>query len=88
MGRFGATAAACAAGGRGLACGWRKVLVPVLFLAALLLPQGLAAGQALANPDWVVNIDDDGYDPTPLNGTVVYRVRVTNEDLRACPESS
>ena len=45
-----------------------------------LLAAGFAAGEARAT-DWVVNINDTGFDPIPAGGTVVYTIAVENEDL-------
>ena len=52
----------------------------ILLLAILLLGQVALAAAAQAT-DWVVNINDTGYDPTGVNGTVVYTITVGNEDL-------
>lgn len=51
----------------------------VLFALSLLVA-GFAAGEARAT-DWVVNINDTGFDPIPAGGTVVYTVTVRNDDL-------
>ena len=59
----------------------RRVMRHVLALAALLLaslvPQALFAAPAAA-ADWVLNLDDTGYDPTAAGGTVVYSITVGN----------
>lgn len=52
----------------------------VVLLALSMLGAGFAAGEARA-ADWVVNINDTGFDPIPAGGTVVYTITVENEDL-------
>lgn len=56
---------------------WRTVL-PLLL--ALLPGQALFASPAQAT-NWVVNVNNSGYNPMPLGGTVVYSITVENEDL-------
>jgi uncharacterized repeat protein (TIGR01451 family) len=57
------------------------VLLTVFFCA-------LGATAAHAGPDWVLNINDTGSDPTPAGGTVVYNVTVNNDGNVAAPANT
>jgi hypothetical protein len=52
----------------------------VFLLVLSVLTTAFAAGEARAT-DWVVNMNDTGYDPIPAGGTIVYDIKVANEDL-------
>lgn len=49
----------------------------------------IAGGAAQAQDvDWVVNIDDTGYDPLPAGGTIVYTVDVSNNGSDLAPATT
>ncbi len=54
----------------------------------LLAPFIQAAPAAAQNVDWLVNIDDTGFDPTPAGGNVEYTVRVDNNGFDAAPATT
>ncbi|MFN3846697.1 MAG: SdrD B-like domain-containing protein, partial [Paracoccaceae bacterium] len=61
----------------------------VLLILALLLAPVLGAGQAVAqNVDWVVNLSDTGFDPTPAGGTVSYALTVENNGFSPAPATT
>lgn len=59
-----------------------------LSAAALLVLAGPVPAQEAPAPDWTLNVSDDGFDPTPINGTVVYTVTVENDGDRRTPENT
>ena len=54
-----------------------RLLGLLALLCASLVPQVLLASPAAA-ADWVLNLDDTGYDPTAAGGTIVYSITVGN----------
>ncbi len=63
----------------------RMLQIFVLLMAAGL---GLAAPASAQNVDWLVNIDDTGFDPTPAGGDVEYLVEVDNNGFDAAPATT
>ncbi len=58
-------------------------------LAALAMAAGMAAATpALADHDWIVNMNDTGSDPIPAGGVINYNVTVSNDGPDAAPASS
>jgi uncharacterized repeat protein (TIGR01451 family) len=58
---------------------------------ALALGQVMVAGRADAQAldiDWIANINDTGFDPTPAGGTVNYAITVTNNGFDAAPATT
>jgi len=58
----------------------RALMRRAALLFTLLLAQVVLAAEAQAT-NWVVNVDNSGYNPIPLGGTIVYSITVENEDL-------
>lgn len=59
--------------------GWRNPIAASLRFLALCLMVAFSAVAASAQPvDWLVNIDDAGFDPSPSGGTIDYVIEVTN----------
>jgi uncharacterized repeat protein (TIGR01451 family) len=64
----------------------RPKLGPRQILAAVLLAGLASAGAAQAqNVDWVLNLDDTGFDPIPAGGTISYTATVANSGFDAAP---
>ena len=61
-------------------------LRPVFLLFAAVLAQ--TAPARAQNVDWLVNIDDTGFDPTPAGGIVDYTVRIDNNGFDAAPATT
>lgn len=60
-----------------------------LSAAALLALAAPVPAQAQSRDhDWTLNVNDSGYDPMPVNGTVVYTVTVENNGVTRTPENS
>ena len=58
-----------------------------LSAAALLALAAPVPAQAQSRDhDWTLNVNDSGYDPMPVNGTVVYTVTVENNGATRTPE--
>lgn len=58
----------------------------VQFLGAVLVSLLLMTGAGQAqNVDWLLNLEDTGYDPTPAGGSVLYTVRISNNGLDKAP---
>lgn len=56
-----------------------RMVMGGLSAAAMLALAGPAPAQAQSRDyDWTLNVHDSGYDPMPVNGTVVYTVSVEN----------
>lgn len=49
---------------------------------------GTACGAKQQDVDWVTNINDTGFDPTPAGGLVTYQITVTNNCFDAAPGKS
>lgn len=60
--------------------GLRRSLHRGLFLLLFCLTSTLIASSAQAqNVDWLLNLDDTGFDPSPAGGTITYELSVTND---------
>ncbi len=65
-------------GGRG--AGAFAVLLAMLF--------AVAAPARAQDIDWIANINDTGFDPTPAGGTVTYNISVTNNGFDPAPATT
>ena len=63
----------------------RRFLQKTLLAAALVFGAGAAAAQDI---DWVVNVNDTGFDPIPAGGTIVYQLTVTNAGIDPAPATT
>jgi uncharacterized repeat protein (TIGR01451 family)/fimbrial isopeptide formation D2 family protein len=58
-----------------------------LTLAFLLVSAGAGAAKA-QDVDWVLNLNDTGFDPTPAGGTIVYTATITNNGSDPAPATT
>lgn len=60
------------------------VLVTATFVTLLLAASAVSAQSV----DWLVNIDDSGFDPTAAGGTIEYTVEIDNNGFDAAPATT
>ncbi len=70
------------------AIGKLRALSRGVAVSLLVLGIGTAASAGASAADWVVNINDSNFDPSPAGSTVSYAVRVSNDSVTTAPPTT